>query len=180
MPFNIVRNDITKMPVDAIVNAANTSLQQGGGVCGAIFAAAGATELQAECNQIGGCKTGDAVITRGYKLPAKHVIHTAGPIWEGGGRNEETLLAGCYKKSLELAKSKGCASIAFPVISSGIYGYPKEQAIAVAISEINDFLLYNEMMVYLVVFDKQTLELSEKILAETKTVKLQPGEDPGL
>lgn len=166
MPFKIVRNDITKMLVDVVVNAANTSLKKGGGVCGAIFEAAGAEELQAECDKVGGCKTGDAVLTKGYKLPAKYIIHTAGPIWEDGKHKEEELLRSCYQKSLEIAKDKGCESIAFPLISSGIYGYPKEEALKVAISTIQGFISHDEMMVYLVVFDKKAFTLSGKLFSD--------------
>ncbi|HHX75242.1 MAG TPA: macro domain-containing protein [Firmicutes bacterium] len=154
MPFHIVNNDITKMQVDAIVNAANTSLKMGGGVCGAIFRAAGAEQLQAACDAIGGCRTGQAVITPGYKLPAKYVIHTPGPVWQGGDKGEEQLLRSCYLSSLELAKQHGCKSVAFPLISAGIYGYPKEQAMKVATTAIGDFLRDNDdgMDVYLVLF----------------------------
>ena len=165
MPFKIVRNDITKMSVDVIVNAANISLKKGGGVCGAIFEVAGADELQAECDAIGGCMTGEAVLTKGYKLPAKHIIHTAGPIWNGGNNREGELLYNCYKNSLEIAKQKGCQSIAFPLISSGIYGYPKEEALKIAISSIEDFLFENEIMIYLVVYDKKAFVLSEKLFS---------------
>lgn len=163
MPLQIVRNDITKMEVDAIVNAANSHLKMGGGVCGAIFNAAGAKELQAECDSIGGCNTGDAVITKGHKLPAKYIIHAVGPVWNGGNSNEEKLLTGCYKNSLNLAKSYNLDSIAFPLISSGIYGYPKDKAFRVAVSAIQEFLLENDMMVYLIVFDKKAVEISEKL-----------------
>lgn len=163
MPLQIIRNDITKMDVDAIVNAANSALKMGGGVCGAIFNAAGADDLQSECDKIGVCNTGDAVITKGYKLPAKHIIHTVGPIWNGGNNKEAELLKSCYLKSLSLAIENGIESIAFPLISSGIYGYPKDQAFKVAVNAIQDFLLYNEMMVYLIVYDKKAVEISEKL-----------------
>lgn len=127
MPLEIVRNDITKMRVDAIVNAANSRLEQGGGVCGAIFSAAGADKLQRECKHIGHCDVGEAVITNGYDLPAKHVIHAVGPVWQGGHHNEEALLSSCYTNSLNLALKHGLASIAFPLISSGIFGYPNKK-----------------------------------------------------
>lgn len=163
MPLEIVRNDITKMTVDAIVNAANTSLKMGGGVCGAIFDAAGADELQAECDSIGGCGVGQAVITKGYNLPSKFIIHTAGPVWQGGTNNESELLASSYRNSLELAQQYNCESIAFPLISSGIFGYPKEEALNVATSAIGEFLSRNDMMVYLVVFDKNSFKISETL-----------------
>ncbi|NLC02656.1 MAG: macro domain-containing protein [Tissierellia bacterium] len=165
MPLKIVRNDITKMNTDAIVNAANVNLKMGGGVCGAIFAAAGAKELQEECDKIGRCEVGQAVITKGYKLPAKHIIHAVGPIWEGGGNNEETLLHNSYKNSLHLALEHGLKSISFPLISSGIYGYPKDQALRVAISAISEFLLDHEMEVYLVIYGKESTLLSEKLFS---------------
>ena len=168
MPFKIVRNDITKMPVDAIVNAANISLKKGGGVCGAIFKAADAEELQAECDLTGGCKTGEAVLTKGYKLPAKYIIHTVGPIWEDGKHKEEELLYNCYQNSLKIAMDKGCKSIAFPLIASGIYGYPKEEALKIAVSSIQDFLSHNEMMIYLVVYDKKAFILSEKLFSSVE------------
>ncbi len=161
MAFEIVRNDITKMHVDAIVNAANSGLLRGGGVCGAIFSAAGAEELQRACDAIGRCETGEAVITDGFRLPARYVIHTVGPVWRGGMQNEEALLRSCYIKSLELAKSRGLHSVAFPLISSGIFGYPKEEAVSVAISAIESFLQKNDMVVFLVLFDEQTYRLSK-------------------
>jgi O-acetyl-ADP-ribose deacetylase (regulator of RNase III) len=165
MPLEIVRNDITKMKTDAIVNAANSRLKQGGGVCGAIFEAAGARELQAECDSIGHCDVGAAVITGGYALPAKHIIHAVGPVWQGGGRNEEKLLISCYTNALLLAKEHGCSSIAFPLISSGIFGYPKDKALQAAIYAIGSFLLENDMTVYLVVFDKASYTLGDKLFS---------------
>lgn len=151
------------MNVDAIVNAANTSLKMGGGVCGSIFRAAGASELQAACNNIGRCKVGEAVITDGFQLNAKFIIHTPGPIWQGGGNQEESLLKASYINSLELAKKHHCESIAFPLISTGIYGYPKEEALQIAVSAISSFLLNHDMLVYLVVFDKNSFGVSKKL-----------------
>ena len=165
MPFNIVRNDITKMNVDAIVNAANSHLQAGGGVCGAIFHAAGEKELQRECDSLGYCPVGEAIITKGYNLPSKYVIHAVGPIWAGGGHNEEGLLYGCYTNSLKLAKDRQLESIAFPLISSGIYGYPKAGAMRVASRAIVDFLSENEMTVYLVLFDMDATYIGERLFS---------------
>jgi O-acetyl-ADP-ribose deacetylase (regulator of RNase III) len=166
MPFQIVHNDITKMNTDAIVNAANTKLLQGGGVCGAIFQAAGAAELKKECDAIGSCAVGHAVITKGYRLPSRYIIHSVGPIWQGGQQGEAELLAMAYRHSLELAKQYQLESIAFPLISSGIYGYPKEAALQIAISVVSEFLMYHEMDIYLVVFDRKSITLSEKLFSE--------------
>ena len=161
MPFILIRNDITTMPTDAIVNAANSRLAPGGGVCGAIFSASDYHKLDLACRKIGHCPVGQAVITPSFGLPAKYIIHAVGPIWQGGQQNEAKLLRGCYTSSLNLAKQHGCTSIAFPLISSGIYGYPKEEALRIAVEAIRAFLEDNEMTVYLVLFDRRAVVLPQ-------------------
>ena len=163
MPLNIVRNDIIKMQVDAIVNTANTELLMGGGVCGAVFSAAGAGQLQEACDKLSPIRTGDSVITDGFALAAKYIIHTAGPVYIDGKHDEEALLRSCYLNSLELAKNNGCESIAFPLISSGIYSYPKDEALSVATSAIGGWLATSEMDVFLVMFDKAKFKLSQEL-----------------
>ena len=169
MPFSIIRNDITKLEVDAIVNAANTQLQMGGGVCGAIFAAAGAERLQAACDAYAPIQVGEAVITQGFDLPAKYVIHAAGPVYRDGKHDEEDLLRSCYINSLALAVKHDCESIAFPLISSGIYGYPKAEALCVATDAIRDFISDHDMEVCLVVFDRAAFEVSGALLGEVES-----------
>lgn len=170
MPLTIVRQDITKINVDAIVNAANTGLQMGGGVCGAIFRAAGERELQAACNQVAPIETGEAAITPGFGLTAKYVIHAAGPVYSVFRKRQcRELLRSAYIESLKLAEQNGCESIAFPLISSGIYGYPKDEALEVARSAIEDFLRDHDMEVYLAVFDKSSFQISKALLGDVES-----------
>lgn len=161
------QGDITELAVDAIVNAANESLLGGGGVDGAIHRAAG-PELLAECRKLNGCPTGQAKITKGYRLPAKHVIHTVGPIWHGGRRNEDELLALCYRNSLTLAREHGLASLAFPCISTGVYRFPRERAAAIAVREVRAFTAKEKGIAHVifVCFDAASLEIYRRELAE--------------
>ena len=172
MPLKIVRADITKFPCDAVVNAANESLLGGGGVDGAIHRAAG-PELYKECLTLGGCRTGEAKITSGCKMPCKYIIHTVGPIWRGGESGEKQLLESCYRNSLSLALKNSCETVAFPMISAGIYGYPKEQAFRVASDTIIDFLGTHEqaddMTVYIVIFDSDSFLRANKLFSDIES-----------
>jgi len=160
--IQVLQGDITRQAVDAIVNAANSSLLGGGGVDGAIHRAAGAG-LVAECRLLGGCKTGEAKATKGHNLPAKYVIHTVGPVWRGGDNEEDRLLASCYRKSLEVANGFKIRSIAFPAISTGIYGFPKQRAARIAVNEVQKYSGDIEVIVF-VCFDSETANIYRKLL----------------
>ena len=164
MALKFLQADITRLEVDAIVNAANTQLLAGGGVCGAIFRAAGYRELQAACDELSPIQTGEAVITPGFNLPAKFVIHTAGPIWHGGNEGEENLLRACYANSLKLAVEKNLSSVAFPLISSGIYGYPPHEALKVAVDAIKTFLKQHDLDVTLTLMNKSLLDSATAVV----------------
>lgn len=165
MKIKLIQGDITKLEVDAIVNAANTTLQGGGGVDGAIHRAAG-PGLLAECRTLNGCKTGDAKITKGYNLPAKFVIHTVGPVWHGGNSGEAEKLASCYRRCLEVAEANGVKSIAFPNISTGVYGYPKQEAAEIAVKEVTAFISNRQEIetVLFCVFDEDNLQIYKNML----------------
>ena len=171
MPLTFLRADITTLSCDAIVNAANTKLLPGGGVCGAIFKAAGFLPLALACRKIGSCAVGDAVMTKGFKLKAKAIIHTVGPVYGKDPANQERLLGDCYRNSLRLAAENGFESIAFPLISSGIYGYPKDKALRIATNAIKDFLQESEtdMQVFLVVYDKASFEISRTLYEDIRS-----------
>lgn len=167
MPLELIRNDITLMDVDAVVNATNSRLQQGGGVCGAIFSRADSRKLQKACDDIGFCPPGQAVLTESYGLRAPYIIHTVGPVYQDGLHGEENLLRSCYSRSLDLARSHSLSSVAFPLISSGIYGYPRAQALSTAVSAIGEWLMETDtdMQVYLVLFDRNSFDLGSALYA---------------
>lgn len=167
MPYEIIRQDITKMHTDAIVSAANADLSGGGGADGSIRRAAGAG-LETECRAIGGCAVGDAVITGGYDLPARYVIHAVGPVWRGGAWGERDKLASCWRKSLELARQNDCKSIAFPLISAGSYGFPRDLALKIAIDQVSDFLMHCDMQVYIVIFDRESMNIGKRLHSDIR------------
>lgn len=165
MPLKLIRDDITRVSCDAIVNASDNELSGGGGVDAAIHKAAG-PELAEACRKLNGCPDGEARITEGFQLPCKYVIHTAGPVYVDGCHHEEQVLRSCYRNCLNLAKDYKCESIAFPLISAGVFGYPKEEALQTAISEITSFVMANDILVYLVVFDQKVYQISSKLYVD--------------
>ena len=169
--MEVILNDITKLKVDAIVNAANTSLLGGGGVDGAIHRAAG-KELVMECRSLGGCKVGDAKLTKGYNLPARFVIHTVGPVWQSGNHGEPELLANCYRKCIQIALNKELESLAFPCISTGIYGYPKDKAAEIAVTICSEELGKNSypQKVIFCCFGRDNYEIYQRVLGDTSVV----------
>ncbi len=169
MPFQIIRDDITRVVADAIVNTANPDPTFGGGTDAAIYASAGRRRLLKEREKIGVINPGEAAVTPAFKLPAKYIIHTVGPVWRGGASGEFDTLRSCYEKSLDKAKELGCKSIAFPLIATGIYGFPKDKALQVALNAIQGFLLENEMQVTLVVFDRKAFELSGSVISDIRS-----------
>jgi O-acetyl-ADP-ribose deacetylase (regulator of RNase III) len=172
--MRVVEGDITSLMADAIVNAANQELRRGGGVCGAIHRAAG-PELEAECLRLGGCAVGDAKLTAGYRLPARQVIHTVGPVWQGGGRDEDRLLASCYRRSLELAAENGLRTVAFPAISTGIFGFPPERGAPIAVGAVAEALAARpELEVTFCCFGPDLTALHEQALA-----RLAAAQEPG-
>lgn len=166
--IELAQGDITRLKVDAIVNAANTHLAGGGGVDGAIHRAAGAAELQAACRKLGGCATGDAKITPGFRLPARYIIHTVGPVYTDGRHGEPELLASAYRRSLEVAVENGCRTVAFPAISTGVYGYPFDAATRIALRTVRDFLANHDRIdrVLLVFFSQDDFEHAQRIAAQ--------------
>ena len=159
----IVKKGVTKLDVDCVVNAANEGLLPGGGVCGAIFKEAGYDKLEEACSEIGHCDTGDAVMTSGFNLKAKYIVHAVGPRWGGGKNNEASLLYSCYQKAILLAEENGCESIGFPLISSGIFGYPKKEAWEVALKAVDESTCQSDMEVYFAVLDEEMLKLGQQV-----------------